>query len=59
MTSARRSRLVPDTPTLHEAGLTGYDRSVWYGVIGPAGLFIRREVEQNIQLARVAGIRKE
>lgn len=101
VTSARRSPLMPDTPTLHEAGIAGYDRSTWYGVIGPAGLpkdvvsrldtaivkavntpemktafldqglvaetttpqqfteFIRREVEQNVNLGRIAGIRKE
>jgi len=38
VTSARRSSLMPAVPTLDESGLKGYDRSGWYGIIGPAGL---------------------
>ncbi len=101
VTSAKRSPLMPGTPSLQEAGLPGYDRFTWYGVIGPAGMpkdlvsrldaaivkavnlpeikaafldqglvvdtttpqrfgeLIRREVEQNLRLAQMAGVRKE
>jgi len=38
VTTAKRSPFAPEVPTLHEAGVAGYDRSAWYGVIGPAGL---------------------
>jgi tripartite-type tricarboxylate transporter receptor subunit TctC len=38
VTTARRSPFTPEVPTLHESGVTGYDRSAWYGVIGPANL---------------------
>jgi tripartite-type tricarboxylate transporter receptor subunit TctC len=34
----RRSRLFPDLPTLHEAGVTGYETVAWGGVIAPANL---------------------
>ena len=34
---AKRWVLVPDIPTLAEAGLTGFDRSGWYGMLAPAG----------------------
>jgi tripartite-type tricarboxylate transporter receptor subunit TctC len=34
----RRSPLFPDLPTLHEAGVTGYETVAWGGVIGPAKL---------------------
>ena len=27
----------PELPTLHEAGLPGYDRSSWQGLLAPAG----------------------
>lgn len=33
-----RTRLMPDLPTLHEAGVKGYDRSGWYGVLAPASV---------------------
>jgi len=101
MSTAKRSALMPNMPTLHESGVPGYDRTGWYGMMGPAGLprdvltklnasivkavntpemkaaffkqglevetntpeqfteMIRREVEQNIKLARTAGIRPQ
>jgi tripartite-type tricarboxylate transporter receptor subunit TctC len=34
----RRSPLFPELPTLHEAGVTGYETVAWGGVIGPAHL---------------------
>lgn len=37
VTSAKRSRVLPDVPTLAEQGLTGYDSSVFFGVVAPAG----------------------
>jgi tripartite-type tricarboxylate transporter receptor subunit TctC len=36
VTSARRSRVLPDVPTLAEAGVAGYEFAAWYGVLGPA-----------------------
>ena len=35
--SDRRSPLMPDVPTMAEAGLAGYDLSVWIGLVTPAG----------------------
>ena len=35
VTGARRSPLVPDLPTLSEAGLKGYGSEQWYGVLAP------------------------
>ena len=35
--SIRRVSSLPQVPTLDEAGLTGYDLSVWYGLLAPAG----------------------
>lgn len=101
MSTAKRSALMPNMPTLNESGVPGYDRTGWYGMMGPAGLardvvarlnaaivkavntpemkaaffkqglevatntpeqfteMIRREVEQNVTLARAAGIKAE
>ncbi|WP_349282786.1 tripartite tricarboxylate transporter substrate binding protein (plasmid) [Polaromonas hydrogenivorans] len=36
-TGTRRSVLLPDVPTAEEAGLKGYDVSVWFGLVAPAG----------------------
>src|SRR6266702_3326209 len=36
--TARRSPVLPDVPTIAEAGIPGYDTGVWWGLVGPAGL---------------------
>jgi tripartite-type tricarboxylate transporter receptor subunit TctC len=38
VTSASRSPLLPDVPTVAETGLPGFDVTSWYGVFGPAAL---------------------
>jgi tripartite-type tricarboxylate transporter receptor subunit TctC len=38
ITSPRRSPVVPDMPTVAEAGVPGYEIVSWYGVLGPAGV---------------------
>lgn len=38
VTTKQRAGALPDVPTIHEAGITGYEVSGWYGVIGPAGI---------------------
>ena len=35
VTGARRSRLLPDLPTVAESGLPGYEASGWYGLMAP------------------------
>ncbi|MES1155983.1 MAG: tripartite tricarboxylate transporter substrate-binding protein, partial [Pseudorhodoplanes sp.] len=34
--TSKRSPLAPDIPTIAEAGLPGFDASLWYGVVAPA-----------------------
>lgn len=34
---ASRSRLLPDLPTIAEAGVPGYEASQWWGLLAPAG----------------------
>ena len=38
VTTAQRSKALPDVPTVAEAGIPGYDASVWWGFLGPAGM---------------------
>ena len=37
VTSAKRSALLPEVPTVGESGLPGYDVTSWYGVFAPTG----------------------
>ncbi len=37
VTSAKRSPLLPNIPTLAESGLPGYEAGSWYGLLAPAG----------------------
>jgi tripartite-type tricarboxylate transporter receptor subunit TctC len=37
VTTARRSALVPDLPTISESGVPGFDVNNWYGMAAPAG----------------------
>ncbi|MGJ7500288.1 Bug family tripartite tricarboxylate transporter substrate binding protein [Variovorax sp. ZT5P49] len=36
--SAERSAVLPGVPTVAESGYPGFEASVWYGFVGPAGL---------------------
>ena len=38
VTSAKRTPMLPDVPTLAESGLEGFELSSWWGIVGPAGM---------------------
>lgn len=38
VTTAKRSPLVPDLPTLAESGVAGYDFSAWFMLLAPSGV---------------------
>jgi len=37
VTSAKRTTLAPDLPTIAESGVPGYEAITWYGVLTPRG----------------------
>lgn len=37
VTTAKRSAVLPDLPTISESGVPGYDTSTWHGWLAPAG----------------------
>jgi tripartite-type tricarboxylate transporter receptor subunit TctC len=53
VTTKQRSALAPDVPTLDEAGVPGYDLSVWFGILAPAGT--PRDIVQrlNAEIRRI------
>jgi tripartite-type tricarboxylate transporter receptor subunit TctC len=44
-----RATAAPALPTVAEAGLPGFDTSVWFGLVGPAGM--PREIVEKLSLA--------
>lgn len=55
VTTPRRSAVLPELPTLAEAGLPGFDASLWYAVMGPAGM--PSSVVQTLHDTVVASLR--
>src|SRR5688572_2050815 len=54
VTSAKRTPLAPDVPTMAEgANLPGYEADVWYGMIAPAGTPVSIVNKINAEIARV------
>jgi tripartite-type tricarboxylate transporter receptor subunit TctC len=59
VTSAQRSKILPDLPTVSEGGVPGYEATTWYGVIAPPKMpaamlgVLNREVERITQAANV------
>lgn len=37
VSTAKRAPVLPDVPTLQEAGVKGYDNALWTGILAPAG----------------------
>jgi tripartite-type tricarboxylate transporter receptor subunit TctC len=53
VTSAKRSGLMPDVPTIAESGLPGYAAAGWFGILAPAGTSPRVIVKLNAEINRI------
>jgi tripartite-type tricarboxylate transporter receptor subunit TctC len=53
VTTARRVPQLPDVPTLAEAGVTGYDASVWLALLAPAGTPREIVAKLNAEVAKI------
>ena len=53
VSTAKRAQLLPDVPTIAEAGVPGFDYSLWVGLWGPAGMpaKIATRINQNVNSA--------
>jgi tripartite-type tricarboxylate transporter receptor subunit TctC len=52
VTTTKRSNLVPELPTMAEAGLSGYDFSAWFMLLAPKGVSPELMKKLNEDVAR-------
>jgi len=55
VSSARRSSLLPEVPTIAESGAPGYEMSIWWGVIAPVGLPAAIVTRLNTEIGQILG----
>ncbi|MFZ9252953.1 MAG: tripartite tricarboxylate transporter substrate binding protein, partial [Hylemonella sp.] len=55
-TGLKRSDVLPDVPTLHEAGVPGYEATIWLGLMAPRGTPKAVVDRLNEAVTRIAGL---
>ena len=55
VSGSKRSNVVPEVPTVAEAGIAGYDFDVWYGILFPAGTPRPIVQKANLEINRALG----
>ena len=53
VTSPKRSKYLPDVPTIAESGLPGYQFDSWFGLLGPAATPVAEINRVNAAMAKV------
>ena len=53
VTTSKRIPQLPDVPTMQEAGVAGYEASVWLALLGPAGMPKEVVNKLNSEIAKV------
>ncbi len=56
VTSAKRFSLLPDMPTVEEAGVPGFDMSTWWGIVAPAA--VSKDIVNKLNSEMVKAIRQ-
>lgn len=56
ITSIKRSVILPDTPTLNELGVKGFDAVSWYGVCAPSGTPKDIVEKLNLEINRITAL---
>jgi tripartite-type tricarboxylate transporter receptor subunit TctC len=57
VTSSKRSKQLPDVPTVSEAGIPGFESTGWFGLIAPAGT--PKVITEKIYAATVKAVNSE
>ncbi len=53
VSSKGRDALLPDLPTIDEAGVPGYEQELWFGILGPAGMPRAVMTRLNAEIGRI------
>lgn len=56
VTSPQRMALLPDVPTVAESGVPGYEISIWYGLLAPAGTPREVVARLNSEINRITAL---
>lgn len=56
ITSATRSPVLPEVPTIAESGLPGYEMNPWFALFAPAGTSPAIIARLNAEVARIVGL---
>jgi tripartite-type tricarboxylate transporter receptor subunit TctC len=54
-TGTARSPILPDVPTVSEAGVPGYEATIWLGLVAPKGTPPAVVAKLNAEIARITG----
>ncbi len=55
VTSAKRSALLPDIPTVSESGVAGFDMSTWWGLVAPS--LVSKDVVSKLHAETVKALK--
>ena len=55
VSTTKRTPLLPEVPTIAEGGAPGYEISIWWGVLAPAGLPAAIVAQLNSEIAAILG----
>ena len=55
VSSKARDALLPELPTIDEAGVPGYEQELWFGILAPAGMPRPIMARLNTEIARILG----
>jgi tripartite-type tricarboxylate transporter receptor subunit TctC len=54
-TGLKRSATLPDVPTLDEAGIKGYEATIWLGLMAPKGTPVAIINRLNAEVGKITG----
>jgi tripartite-type tricarboxylate transporter receptor subunit TctC len=54
-TGKARSAVLPDVPTMNEAGVPGYEATIWLGLMAPKGTPAAVVAKLNAEIAKITG----